>query len=173
MSPWRHARAVLLLPFMNTVLIPALILVLTGDYRVAGDAGSLLASAAGLALIGIGATLVVRAIALFVRIGQGTLAPWDPTRVLIAEGLYRYSRNPMKAGLFLVLIGESLLLGSRAIAIWAAAFIVVNVLYIRYFEEPGLKRRFGRAYADYCKRVPRWFGLGKRGLAGSDRGVRA
>lgn len=156
---WRHVRAVLLLPFMNTVLIPGVILVLAGDQRVPGDGLALTAAALGLLLIAAGLALVARSIALFVRIGRGTLAPWDPTRVLIKTDVYRLSRNPMKSGLFLVLVGECLASGSRALMLWAAAFIVANVVYIRCFEEPGLARRFGAAYADYREQVPRWLGL--------------
>ena len=99
-----------------------------------------------------------RSIALFVRIGRGTLAPWDPTRVLITADVYRLSRNPMKSGLFLVLLGECLVSGSRALMVWAGAFFIANVIYIRRFEEPGLERRFGAAYAAYRAQVPRWLG---------------
>jgi protein-S-isoprenylcysteine O-methyltransferase Ste14 len=93
---------------------------------------------------------------LFVRRGNGTLAPWDPTQVLVRAGLYRYSRNPMKAGLFLILAAESALFGSTALACWTAAFIAANVVYIRVSEEPGLRARFGAAYDEYCAEVPRW-----------------
>jgi protein-S-isoprenylcysteine O-methyltransferase Ste14 len=65
----------------------------------------------------------------------------------------------MKSGLFLVLIGESLLFLSPALAVWAACFIVANVIYIRLVEEPGLRKRFGAAYDAYCRDVPRWLGL--------------
>ena len=37
-------------------------------------------------------------ITLSVRIGKGTLAPWDPTFSLVAVGPYRYTRNPMIMG---------------------------------------------------------------------------
>ena len=38
---------------------------------------------------------------------------------------------------------------------WAVTFLVVNALVIPLFEEPQLKHRFGAAYVDYCKHVPR------------------
>ena len=72
-------------------------------------------------------------------------------------GAYRYSRNPMKAGLFLILAGESLWLRSSALAWWFACFVVANVVYIRLHEEPGLRARFGEQYRHYCERVPRWW----------------
>ena len=157
-SAWNHVRAVLLLPFMNTVLIPGLLLSFAGDYRIVSGAGGsgLLTLGLAIVLLGAGLVLVVRAIALFVRRGRGTLAPWDPTRALITSDIYRFSRNPMKAGLFLVLLAECVLLRSTALMIWAGCFIAVNAIYIRSFEEPGLRRRFGASYAVYCERVPRW-----------------
>ena len=166
---WRHIRAVLLLPFMNTVLIPGVILATARDQGLADDSLPLTATALGLLLIAAGLALVARSIALFVRIGRGTLAPWDPTHALITTGVYRLSRNPMKSGLFLVLLGECLVSGSRALMLWAAAFIVANVIYIRWFEERGLERRFGAAYAAYRERVPRWLGL--RGLRRAPRAL--
>jgi protein-S-isoprenylcysteine O-methyltransferase Ste14 len=147
---------------MNTVLIPGLLLLVVRDQGNAGHSLTLALAIPGLLLIAVGLALVARSISLFVRIGRGTLAPWDPARALITSDIYRFCRNPMKSGLFLVLLGECLLSGSRALMVWTAAFIVANVIYIRWFEEPGLERRFGAAYADYRERVPRWLGL--RGL---------
>jgi len=51
-------------------------------------------------------------------------------------------------------------------------FAVVAFLFIHSFvvlaEEPGLQRRFGQEYDDYCKAVPRWiprFSLHRHGGA--------
>jgi protein-S-isoprenylcysteine O-methyltransferase Ste14 len=46
---------------------------------------------------------------LFAKVGQGTLAPWDPTRNLVAVGPYRFVRNPMISGVALMLMGQALL----------------------------------------------------------------
>jgi protein-S-isoprenylcysteine O-methyltransferase Ste14 len=157
-SPWRHVRAIALLPFMNTVAIPSVLLLLFPPARAsAWDGAAVTATIAGAALVVAGAVLVAHCVALFVRLGFGTLAPWDPTQALVGAGAYRHSRNPMKAGLFLVLAGEALATQSVALLAWFACFALVNVLYIRVHEEPGLARRFGAAYRDYCERVPRWW----------------
>lgn len=157
-TPWRHARAIALLPFMNTVVIPSVLLTLwpppTGAPIAAAAA---LAMAAGAVLLCGGVALVVHSVRLFVRLGRGTLAPWDPTQLLVNAGAYRFTRNPMKGGLFLVLLGEALALRSASLAVWLACFAVVNVVYIRVAEEPGLLARFGPPYRDYCARVPRWW----------------
>jgi protein-S-isoprenylcysteine O-methyltransferase Ste14 len=157
-TAWRHARAVMLLPFMNTVVIPSLLLTRWHPTMPSfASLGEMTIAGAGAVLVLSGAALVAHSIGLFVRIGRGTLAPWDPTQQIVTDGAYRYCRNPMKAGLFLVLAGETLLTRSPAIALWFAVFAAVNVVYIRLHEEPALLRRFGSRYRDYCTRVPRWW----------------
>jgi protein-S-isoprenylcysteine O-methyltransferase Ste14 len=146
---------------MNVVVIPALIVGASRGFAApqitgAGYTSALVWALAVLLLLG-GVALVARCIELFVRRGNGTLAPWDPAQRLIAEGPYRYVRNPLKTGLFAILIGECLLLRSAGLVIWAGAFIVANVIYIRLSEEPGLRARFRRSYDDYCTAVPRWW----------------
>lgn len=157
-AAWRHACAIALLPFMNTVVIPGALLLLfpparTLEWTSAAGAAAL----AGAALAAAGAALVVHCVRLFMRLGSGTLAPWDPTRELVIAGAYRYMRNPMKAGLFLVLAGEALATQSVALTAWLGCFALVNVVYIRLHEEPGLTQRFGARYRDYCERVPAWW----------------
>ena len=152
---WRHARAIALLPFVNVALVPGALLALFPTAPQTGASAA--ASIGGTALVVSGVALVVHTVSLFVRFGAGTLAPWDPTRELVTAGAYRYSRNPMKAGLFLVLAGEALLTQSVGLASWFACFALVNVLYIRLHEEPKLAKRFGARYRDYCARVPRWW----------------
>ena len=158
-TAWKHARAVLLLPCMNTVLIPAGLIAYFADAgSMALSSVALIAMPVAVVLLAAGLTLVIRSISLFVTRGDGTLAPWDPTRKLVTVDIYRYSRNPMKLGLFLILIGECLLLESLALCVWASVFVVANVGYIRWFEEPGLRQRFGQSYDDYCRSVSRWLG---------------
>ena len=150
MSPWRQARAVLLLPFTATVVVPLLILWWTGEASV------WLGSGVGLLLIAVGLVFVVWTIRLFSTIGDGTLAPWDPTVKLVVRGPYLHVRNPMISGVALVLGGEVCALRSKALFLWFAAFVVVNAVYIPLVEEPGLLRRFGEDYEAYRTNVPRW-----------------
>jgi protein-S-isoprenylcysteine O-methyltransferase Ste14 len=55
-----------------------------------------------------------------------------------------------------LLLGEALYFGSAILAGWSILFIVVNHVYFLLSEEPGLERRFGAAYLDYKRSVPRW-----------------
>ena len=111
---------------------------------------------AGAAALFAGGRLAAETIGLFSREGEGTLAPWDPTRRLVVSGPYRRTRNPMITGVALILLGQGLVLGSAAILIELAVFAVVNGLYMPLVEEPGLRRRFGAEYEAYTCAVPRW-----------------
>ena len=110
----------------------------------------------GALLIAVGLTLVAWTVGLFATEGEGTLAPWDPTARLVIRGPYRFVRNPMIGGVFLVLLGEAALFGSPALLIWLAAVLAVNTVYIPLVEEPGLRKRFDEEYDAYCRAVPRW-----------------
>ena len=89
---------------------------------------------------------------------RGTPVPFNPPPKLITTGLYRYSRNPMLLGLFIVLLGLGLLLGSLSlIFIFTPIFIVINVLYLKAIEEKEMAKKFGRQYLEYKKRVPMFF----------------
>jgi len=99
---------------------------------------------------------MVATIRLFVTLGKGTLAPWEPPQRLVVQGVYRHVRNPMISGVILVLLGESLLTASLPLFRWFLVFAVVNSAYIPLLEEPGLVKRFGEAYLTYKRNVPRW-----------------
>jgi len=110
----------------------------------------------GLAAIGIGVRLLVACIWEFARSGRGTLSPVDPPTELVVQGLYRYVRNPMYLSVTTIVLGEALLIGSRALLVyWAVWFVVANLFVIGY-EEPALRRRFGPAYEKYRGTVHRW-----------------
>lgn len=110
----------------------------------------------GVLVIATGTGLLVACIWEFARSGRGTLAPVDPPRDLVVRGLYRYVRNPMYLSVTMIVLGEVLLTRSRPLlAYWAVWFLGVN-LFVMGYEEPSLRRRFGVAYEDYCRRVGRW-----------------
>ncbi len=136
---------------MVTVVVPALIL-WSGD----GADVDLVPALLGTALIALGLALVVWTVELFITVGRGTLAPWDPTSKLVVHGPYRHVRNPMISGVGLILGGEALLLQSWELAILLAVFVATNAIYFPLVEEPGLARRFGTDYEEYRAHVPRW-----------------
>lgn len=155
----RHLLSILLLPFVMVVVVPRWLLTAwtTADTRWASGAPLVsLPRAAGALMMLLGVALFAWCVALFARVGRGTLAPWDPTKRLVAVGPYRYIRNPMISGVATMLAGEALLSGSRVLAGWAAGFVLFNHTYFLFVEEPGLARRFGPSYEAYKAAVPRW-----------------
>ena len=110
----------------------------------------------GLVVIGLGLYIMLLTISSFARIGQGTLAPWSPTKKLVITGMYRYVRNPMILGVLTVLAGEAIAILSWKITVWAVVFFLINHIYFHVYEEPDLERRFGDEYREYKKNVPRW-----------------
>jgi len=151
--------AILLLPGMAIIVVPAFIIHFSGSAPPARYFASPLHLALfifGLCLMVSGLTLMAKSIRLFIRIGKGTLAPWSPTRHLVVEGVYCYVRNPMISGVFCILLGESAVFGSWQLLVWFFFFVLVNVVYTPLLEEPGLARRFGEEYLFYKKNVPRW-----------------
>jgi protein-S-isoprenylcysteine O-methyltransferase Ste14 len=102
-----------------------------------------------------GLSLFVTALFLFATRGRGTLAPWDPPVNLVVAGPYRFVRNPMISGVLLITVGEALILRSWVHAVWSAAFLLLNAIYIPLIEEPQLRRRFGEDYREYTRNVPR------------------
>jgi protein-S-isoprenylcysteine O-methyltransferase Ste14 len=143
----RHLLAICLLPGIVAGVVPALL--------VDGFAAWPLILLGGL-VVALGLALIVQTVALFATVGEGTLAPWDPTTRLVVRGPYRRVRNPMISGVLCVLLGEALLFGSPAVLVWAAIVFAVNAIYFPLIEEPGLRERFGADYDAYRAAVPRW-----------------
>jgi len=88
--------------------------------------------------------------------GEGTPAPIDPPKVLVVQGLYKYTRNPMYVSVLMILVGESLLFESAWFLGYAAAVAFGFHAFVVLYEEPALQRKMGAAYAQYCREAPRW-----------------
>jgi protein-S-isoprenylcysteine O-methyltransferase Ste14 len=104
-----------------------------------------------------GAALVFWCVAAFVALGRGTPAPFDPPRHLVVRGPYRYLRNPMYLGATIALAGASLYYEAAALALYTGGFALLTHLFVVLYEEPTLAATFGSEYADYCRRVRRWW----------------
>ena len=168
----RHALSILLLPTMVAIVIPRWILrtYAAADSRWPSTAVTAVPRTLGVLLMLAGVSLVAWCIALFARVGKGTLAPWDPTSRLVAVGPYCYTRNPMITGVLTTLVGEALLTGSRLLGLWALLFFAINHTYFLLLEEPGLAHRFGASYAEYKRTVPRWLPRRPQGRRVADSG---
>ena len=111
---------------------------------------------AGLACMAGGAALLIACVFEFARSGRGTLSPVDPPRELVAQGMYRYVRNPMYLSVSVILLGETLLARSAALAAYAAVWFGLVNVFVMGYEEPWLRHRFGASYDEYANTVGRW-----------------
>ncbi|HXE47897.1 MAG TPA: isoprenylcysteine carboxylmethyltransferase family protein [Ramlibacter sp.] len=104
-----------------------------------------------------GVILAASGIVTFRR-ARTTINPHKPgeATALVSSGPYRFTRNPMYAGLLLVLLAWAAFLSSLSALLGPVAF----VLYINRFqiapEERTLQLLFGSEYAAYKTRVRRW-----------------
>lgn len=113
MSIWKHLRAIVVLPGMGIIVIPAIILYFTVPIKPGWSLPFPLCLASllpGLCLIALGLLLMIKSISMFVSVGKGTLAPWDATSHLVVRGVYKRVRNPMITGVSCILLGEAALL---------------------------------------------------------------
>jgi protein-S-isoprenylcysteine O-methyltransferase Ste14 len=110
----------------------------------------------GLLLAVVGLGLLATCIWEFARHGRGTLAPVDPPRHLVVQGLYRFVRNPMYVSVTTILLGELLIARTEALALYCAGWLVAVNLFVIGYEEPALRRQFGESYERYLKTVGRW-----------------
>ena len=114
------------------------------------------ALACGVGVIFLGANFLVLAGLRFNR-AKTPIPPNVPTKTLVFDGVYKYTRNPMYLGMTLVLAGLSLMLNQLwfVIAVPIAVYAVTKLAIER--EEEYLARRFGEPYLDYTAKVRRWF----------------
>ena len=110
----------------------------------------------GVIVLATGAALVLETTARFAFQGRGTPAPWAPPERFVERGSYRFVRSPMYLGVLLLVVGQGLLLGREILFAWAVAAWLIFTSFLVFYEEPGLRRRFGDAYDDYRRRVRRW-----------------
>ena len=111
----------------------------------------------GVVLIGLGLVAVIACFARFVTEGAGTPAPVAPTETLVVGGLYRHVRNPMYVAVASVIGGQALLFRSPGVVLWLVLFLAASVAFVRGYEEPSLRERFGESYELYRESVPGWW----------------
>jgi protein-S-isoprenylcysteine O-methyltransferase Ste14 len=110
----------------------------------------------GAILIVIGALVLISAFIRFVVEGVGTPAPVAPTERLVVGGLYRYVRNPMYLAVIAIIAGQAFVLGQRPLVTYALLVWVLFAAFVKVYEEPTLRRRYGAQYDGYCRSVRGW-----------------
>lgn len=151
MKEW--LKAIIILPFNVTVVIPSLILYFSKfQYNIP----NIIQIIFGIILFIFGLFLAIWTMILFNTIGKGTLAPWAATKHLVIEGPFKITRNPMITGVLSILTAEALILNSINLLYWMIIFFIINCIYFKLFEEKQLERNFGQEYLEYKKKVPMW-----------------
>ncbi len=110
-----------------------------------------------LALALSGVAIALAGVIAFHR-ARTTINPHHPenTDCVVSTGIYRYTRNPMYLGMFLVIISWGLYLANiYSLALCPLFIPVLNYAQIKP-EEVILTQRFGDAYRHYQQQVRRW-----------------
>jgi protein-S-isoprenylcysteine O-methyltransferase Ste14 len=78
----------------------------------------------------------------------------------VTKGIYRYSRNPMFIGFFLVYFGIAIACISW-VYLLLTLFFILSMHYLSPFEEAITLGYYGKDYKAYMKRTPKWLGIPK------------
>ena len=87
---------------------------------------------------------------------QTTIDPKKPTTTIVKGGIYRFSRNPIYIGWFLLLLGQGVVRGSVAQLLVAIVMIFLLHYAVVLKEEVYLAAAFGDDYLQYKNKVRRW-----------------
>jgi len=118
--------------------------------------GMIILRTMGAFMVFIAAGSLLESFGRFVFVGLGTPAPVAPPARLVVSGQYRHVRNPMYAAVLVIVIGQSLVLGSRVLLQYAVFLWFLFHLFVVLYEEPRLDSQFGASYQSYRLNVSRW-----------------
>ncbi len=146
------AAFLLIAPGIVAGVVPWL---LTGRYSTPVTSSPTPAVPGGVLILG-GIALLLDAFVRFALEGEGTPAPVAPTERLVVGGVYRFVRNPMYLAVIAIIVGQALLFTHGPLFAYAAAAAAAMFAFVRLYEEPTLRSRYGSAYERYRRAVPGW-----------------
>ena len=77
------------------------------------------------------------------------------TKQIVADDIYKRTRNPMSLGFYLFAAALGFVSGSTFITLAVViGLIPAHIFFLKYFEELELELRFGASYLEYKKSVP-------------------
>jgi protein-S-isoprenylcysteine O-methyltransferase Ste14 len=109
----------------------------------------------GAAVAALGLVVTLSGARLFARVRTNLRTRNEPG-VLVTDGLFRWSRNPMYLGFVLLLLGTAILLGTTTPFIAPALFAIIADRWYIVFEERAMQTKFGAQYEAYMDRTRRW-----------------
>ncbi|RIK67476.1 MAG: hypothetical protein DCC65_06515 [Planctomycetota bacterium] len=110
----------------------------------------------GIGLFAGGLFTYVACSAWLIYCGRGPHVEFDPPKVFVATGPYRWVRNPVVITLMICVLGEAIYFGSLGMFVLIAVGCCFAQYQVTKIEEPRLRERFGETYVEYCNRVHRW-----------------
>jgi protein-S-isoprenylcysteine O-methyltransferase Ste14 len=110
----------------------------------------------GILLLVLGFALSFSAAMLFRRKGTEINPTSEANKLLVIEGPFRFTRNPMYLGLVIFTLGIALCVGSLPMfGVPVLVFATANFAHIP-FEEAKMRRQFGASFDNYTHKVRRW-----------------
>ncbi len=109
----------------------------------------------GIIAVLFGITMAAIPAGMFKQAGTG-IVPFDEATTLVTTGFYRFTRNPMYMGMFLMLLGVAFLMGGVGALLPVPAFMLIIRNNFVLGEERFLEAAFGQHYLDYKSEVRRW-----------------
>jgi len=110
----------------------------------------------GIVLIVLGFGISLSAALLFRRKGTEINPTSETNKLLVIQGPFRVTRNPMYLGLVIFTLGIAFCAGSLPMfVVPVLVFATANWAHIP-FEEAKMRRQFGIAYDEYTRQVRRW-----------------
>jgi protein-S-isoprenylcysteine O-methyltransferase Ste14 len=77
------------------------------------------------------------------------------TKRMVETDIYRYTRNPMSLGYYLLSLGIAFISGSTLVTLAVLlGLIPAHLFFLLFFEESELGLRFGESYRQYKRQVP-------------------
>jgi len=110
---------------------------------------------AGAVVAALGLLITLSGARLFGRVGTN-IRTFNEPGVLVTDGLFRWSRNPMYLGFVLLLLGIAILLGTATPFAGPLIFAIVADRWYIGFEERAMRQKFGADYEAYRRRTRRW-----------------
>lgn len=112
---------------------------------------------AAIPLIAVGVWVTAWSAIHFLKV-KGTPVPFNPPPKLVKSGPYRYARNPMVTGVFILLFGIGFAVNSVSlVCFFTPLYVLVNVWELKQIEEPELVKRLGDEYVEYRRQTPMFF----------------
>jgi len=92
----------------------------------------------------------------FFKKNKTPIIPGQKPKFMVAEGTYKFTRNPMYLGVTTALLGFSMYFGNLLSFLSPIIFFLIMNYYFVPREEKLMEIIFGKKYLEYKRKVRRW-----------------